>query len=101
MSERIEGKAPESVCTLTFDFSKEVKPLSDRAKVCLNMLMLQDKVSVNDLTRITGLQQEVVIEEIKFLKKEFDLRGGLKRGFTLSDDPMKRVAMSTWMETQY
>lgn len=84
--EQIQKRPPESACGLSPDFSREVKPMSNRARIAHNLTTLQG-ASLQELARLTGLPENVVESEVKGLKREVGgIRGSAKKGYTLVKD---------------
>ena len=56
-------------------------------------LLLLRTVSFEDLTQMTGLSREAILENIKGLRKKYGVKGNERRGWRLSEDPLKVESM--------
>jgi len=79
--------------------STYMKPGSNTEEVAYMLLVLKN-ASVADLTRLTGFNEEEIIESVKPLRKNFGLKGNKKTGYSVSDDIEVRVDMNRWVTDQ-
>ena len=91
----------QEYCQLTFDWSRvRLYPYLEndislaQFKVGSSLLIIMENISLSDLVRMTGLPEADVLEQIKFYRQEFGVKGNSKKGYRLSDNNDKRLAMS-------
>ncbi len=74
-------------------------PMSNTEMIAYYMIRCRE-ISFPELSRMTELPDEEILDSVKTLRKQFDLQGNKKNGYKVSEDMDERIAMGDWITEQ-